>query len=53
MDKGADLWIGGDFNLLDINWDEETVVQYDISASVSNSERLVLGLDDNAAYQDY
>jgi hypothetical protein len=27
-DKGAHMWLGGDFNLPDINWDLETVGQY-------------------------
>ena len=27
-DKGAHLWLGGDFNLPDINWEEETVAPY-------------------------
>ena len=35
-DKGSHLWIGGDFNLSDINWKEETVLQYATSATVSN-----------------
>ena len=35
-DKGAHLWIDIDFNLPDINWDQETVLAYANSASVSN-----------------
>ena len=35
-DKVAHLWIGGDFNLHDINWEEETVLPYATSATVSN-----------------
>ena len=33
--KGAHLWIDVDFNLPDINWDQETVLAYANSASVS------------------
>ena len=34
-DKGAHLWIGGDFNLPDINWDDESVLPYATCSSVS------------------
>ena len=34
-DKGAHLWIGGDFNLPNINWDDESVLQYATCSSVS------------------
>ena len=34
-DKCAHLWIGGDLNLPDINWEEETVLPYATSATVS------------------
>ena len=43
-DKGAHLWIGGDFNLHDINWEEETVLPYATSATVSN-QMLTLAKD--------
>ena len=33
--KGAHLWIGGDFNLPDINWDDESVLPYATCSSVS------------------
>ena len=35
-DKGAHLWIGGDFNLPDIDWDEENVKPYASNSSVCN-----------------
>ena len=35
-DKGAHLWLGGDFNLPDIIWEEESVVPYASYSSISN-----------------
>ena len=35
-DKGAHLWIGGDFNLPDIDWDQENVKPYASNSSVCN-----------------
>ena len=35
-DKGAHLWLGGDFNLPDITWREESVVPYATYSAVSN-----------------
>ena len=35
-DKGAHLWLGGDFNLPDITWEEESVVPYATNSAVSN-----------------
>ena len=34
--KGAHLWLGGDFNLPDITWEEESVVPYATNSAVSN-----------------
>ena len=35
-DKGAHLWLGGDFNLPDINWEDESVSQYASNSSVAH-----------------
>ena len=35
-DKAAHLWLGGDFNLPDINWEEETVAPYGSYSTLSN-----------------
>ena len=35
-DKGAHLWLGGDFNLPDITWEEVSVVPYATNSAVSN-----------------
>ena len=35
-DKGAHLWLGGDFNLPDINWEVETVAHYGSYSTLSN-----------------
>ena len=35
-DKGAHLWLGGDFNLPEIIWEEESVTQYASYSSISN-----------------
>ena len=34
-DKGAHLWLGGDFNLPDINWEEESVGLYASNSAVA------------------
>ena len=34
--KGAHLWLGGDFNLPDINWEDESVSQYASNSSVAH-----------------
>ena len=35
-DKGAHLWLGGDFNLPDINWEDESDSQYALNSSVAH-----------------
>ena len=35
-DKGAHLWLCGDFNLQDINWEDESVSQYASNSSVAH-----------------
>ena len=35
-DKGAYLWLGGEFNLPNITWEEESVVPYANNSAVSN-----------------
>ena len=34
--NGAHLWIGGDFNLGDINWEKETINEYATNGTQSN-----------------
>jgi hypothetical protein len=34
--NGAHLWIGGDFNLGDINWEKETVNEYATNGTQGN-----------------
>ena len=43
-DKGAHLWLGGDFNLPDINWEEENVNNY-ASNSFSCNQLLAIMKD--------
>ena len=43
-DKGAHLWLGGDFNLPDINWEEENVNSY-ASNSFSCNQLLTIMKD--------
>ena len=35
-DKGAHLWLGRDFNLPNITWEEESIVPYATNSAVSN-----------------
>ena len=35
-DKRAHLWLGGDFNIPDITWEEESVIPYATNSAVSN-----------------
>ena len=41
-DKGAHLWLGGDFNLPDITWEEESVVPYATNSAVSNQHLTIV-----------
>ena len=56
-DKGAHLWIGGDFNLPDIDWDKENVKPYASKVSLQSVtdhyQGCILGLNSNTANQDH
>ena len=54
-DKGAHLWLGGDFNLPNINWEDESVSQYasNCTSVVEHNKRLLFGSSGNRTNQSH
>ena len=57
-DKGAHLWLGGDFNLRDINWEDESVSQYASDSSVAHqllniTREILIGSSGNRTNQSH